>query len=148
MNARLAEPPAKFRHSIRVRYAECDAQGIVFNAHYLNYFDVAMTEFWRELLAGGYGEITDAGHDMVVAEARARYLSPARFDEELDIAVTPSHIGTTSLAVELKVTRDERALVEGHLRYVFVDLKTTRTRPISEEIRAAVARTMPRTVSS
>ena len=60
----MSEP---FRHRLRVRYNECDPQGVVFNANYLTYFDLTMTELWREL--GGYQAMVDAGVDMVVAEA-------------------------------------------------------------------------------
>ena len=51
--------PEPFRHRIRVRFNECDGQGVVFYANYLMYFDVAMTELWREVvrqrLRGGWG---------------------------------------------------------------------------------------------
>ena len=66
----MAEP---FRFTQRVRYHECDPQGVVFNANYLTYFDVTMTELWREL--GGYQAMVEAGVDMVVAEARILYRS-------------------------------------------------------------------------
>jgi acyl-CoA thioester hydrolase len=69
-------------HTLRVRYSECDLQGIVFNAHYLNYFDTSMTELWRAAY-GGYQEMLDHGIDMVLAEAHVRFRKPARFDDEL-----------------------------------------------------------------
>src|SRR3954452_9678081 len=75
--------PRVFRHRLRIRYGECDAQGVVFNANYLAYFDVVLTEFWREALVP-YGEMLDHGVDMVVAESRLRFLAPAAFDELLD----------------------------------------------------------------
>ena len=71
-------------HRLRVRYSECDAQQHVFNANYLTYFDVTMTELWRDRL-GGYEEMLEGGVDMVVAEASVRYLAPARFDDLLEI---------------------------------------------------------------
>jgi len=64
----MGEP---FRHRLRPRYAECDAQGVVFNAHYLAYLDISMTELWRAAF-GGYGEMLAKGVDMVVAEAALR----------------------------------------------------------------------------
>ena len=72
-----------FRHRLRVRYNECDPQGVVFNANYLTYFDITMGELWREL--GGYHAMVDAGVDMVVAEATIRYLAPL-YDELLSEA--------------------------------------------------------------
>lgn len=69
-----------FTHRLRVRYVECDPQGVS-NVHYLTYFDVAMTEFHREAI-GKYSQLIEAGAEMVVADARARYHAPAAFDEE------------------------------------------------------------------
>jgi acyl-CoA thioester hydrolase len=126
-----------FRHRLRVRYVECDPQGVVFNVHYFTYFDVAMTEFHREVI-GPYSEMVEAGADMVVAEASARYLAPARFDEELDVCVEVAHLGNTSMMVRLAVEREDRLLVEGELRYVFVEPETKQKRPMPEEIRRAL----------
>ncbi len=53
--------PERFRHRMRVRFNECDPQGVVFYANYLMYFDVAMTEFWREAV-GGYTAMIEIGH--------------------------------------------------------------------------------------
>ena len=67
----MAQP---FRHRIRVRFNECDGQGVVFYANYLMYFDVAMTELWREAFEGGYAGMIAEGTDAMVAEAKVRYL--------------------------------------------------------------------------
>ena len=128
----------RFRHRLRVRYGECDPQGVVFNVHYFNYFDVAMTEFHRETI-GAYSEMVEGGAEMVVAEARARYLAPARFDEELDLHVDVAHLGNTSLTMHLLVTREESLLVEGEIRYVFVNPRTKRKRPIPDDVRRALS---------
>jgi acyl-CoA thioester hydrolase len=125
----------RFRHRLRVRYGECDPQGVVFNVHYFAYFDVAMTEFHREVM-GPYGGMVEAGAEMVVAEARARYLAPARFDEELDVSVELAHLGNTSMTARLSEEREDTLLVEGELRYVFVDPQTKGKRPIPDEVRA------------
>src|ERR671936_1834840 len=92
----VAEP---FRHRLRVRYNECDPQGVVFNANYLTYFDLTMTELWREL--GGYQAMVDAGVDMVVAEARIRYLAALRFDDEFEVRATVVNLGKTSMTTEI-----------------------------------------------
>ena len=78
---RVNEP---FRHRMRVRWSECDLQGVVFYAHYLAYFDIAMTELWREVVIP-HGEMMDTGADMVVAEARIAYRASARFDDEIEL---------------------------------------------------------------
>src|SRR5918997_762638 len=84
--ARMAQP---FRHRLRVRWSECDLQGVVFYPNYLAYFDHLLTELWREAV-GPYSEITHLGIDLVVAEAKVRYRASARFDDEIEIVATIS----------------------------------------------------------
>jgi acyl-CoA thioester hydrolase len=129
---------APFVHRLRVRYGECDSQGIVFNAHYIAYFDVALTELWRETLANGYTGMVREGVDMVVAETRARYLAPAYFDDEIAISVGVAHLGTTSLVTEMRATRGDELLVEGEMRHVFVEVKTHGKTAIPPAVRAAL----------
>ncbi|MCW3057401.1 MAG: hypothetical protein JWO21_1370, partial [Solirubrobacterales bacterium] len=76
--------PAPFVHQLRVRYGECDPQGIVFNANYLLYFDVAFTELWRACV-GPWQEMVDRGIDAVVADASLSFRAPARFDDQLEL---------------------------------------------------------------
>jgi acyl-CoA thioester hydrolase len=128
------ELSAPFVHGLRVRYGECDAQGVVFNANYFSYFDIAMTELWRAAI-GSYDAMVDRGVDMVVAEAHARYLAPARFDDELDIAVTIERLGNTSTTTRHHVRRDGELLVDGSMRHVFVDAESLRKTPIPDWIR-------------
>lgn len=134
----MAEP---FRHRIRVRFNECDPQGVVFNANYLMYFDVAMTELWRA--AGfGYAELTATGADAVVAEANIRFRGSARFDEELDLVAVVSRIGTTSTVTRVAAERvaDGAALVEADLRHVFVAPATSEKVEIPGPMRVGLAR--------
>src|SRR5690349_24260519 len=88
---RVGEP---FRTTIRVRYGECDMQGVVFNAHYLAYVDVAITELWRAAF-GSYDTMLDRGVDVVVADAQLRFQRPAKFDDEITIEALVTHLGTT-----------------------------------------------------
>jgi acyl-CoA thioester hydrolase len=127
-----------FRHAQRVRYHECDPQGVVFNANYLAYFDVAMTELWREL--GGYQAMVEAGVDMVVAEARVLYRSPLRFDDEFEAQVEITRLGETSMSADLLLARDGEPCAEGELRYVFVESGGGAKAPIPEPIRAGLLR--------
>jgi acyl-CoA thioester hydrolase len=110
-------PP--FVHRLRVRYNECDAQGHVFNANYFVYFDVAVTELWREAL-GSYEALTAGGLDLVVAETGARFRAPARFDDELEITLELERVGKTSMVSAIGITRDGRVLVEGRIVHIFV----------------------------
>jgi acyl-CoA thioester hydrolase len=77
-----------------------------------------MTELWREL--GGYEAMVDDGVDMVVGEARIRYLAPLGFDDEIDLVVRSVRLGNTSMTSELAIERAGETVVEGELRHVFV----------------------------
>jgi acyl-CoA thioester hydrolase len=112
-----------FSHELRVRYGECDPQGIVFNANYLSYFDIAVTELWREAI-GPWQAMVERGYDVVVAEANLRFRAPARFDDVIALGARVAELGVTSLRLELEIRRDGELLVEGWLRQVFVDAKT------------------------
>jgi acyl-CoA thioester hydrolase len=112
--------PETFIHELRVRYGECDPQGIVFNANYLLYFDVAFTEMWREAV-GPWQAMVDRGVDAVVAETNLRFHAPARFDDELQLHVQITRLGRTALTTEIEVRRGEELLLAGWLRHVCVD---------------------------
>jgi acyl-CoA thioester hydrolase len=113
-------------------------QGHVFNAHYFTWFDVANTELWREAL-GSFSKINDAGLDIVVAEAGARYRSGAHFDEDVDIEVTCDPLTATSMTSRYAVLRDGERLVEGFTRHVCVKLGVLTKEPWPDWIREAVA---------
>ena len=127
-----------FRHQMRARYSECDAQGVVFNANYLMYFDVAMTELWREAIGPYEAAMAEHGVDMVVAEARIRYLAPLRFDDEFELAAEVTNLGTTSMTTALTAERDGRTAAEGELRHVFIDPASSEKARIPQPIRAAL----------
>ncbi len=130
--------PGSFVHRLRVRYSECDPQGVVFNAHYITYFDIALTELWREAI-GPYTAMTEEGTDMVVAEASARYLAGARFDDEVDVSVEVTRLGTTAMTTRMEVRRDGELLVEGRLAYVFVDPEAGTKKEIPDYVREKLA---------
>lgn len=131
----MAEP---FATTVRVRYAECDLQGVVFNAHYLAYVDVAMTELWRAAF-GGYGKMLEGGVDMVVAEARLRFHASARFDDQLELEVAVSELGRTSIHTHHRVLHDGALLVEADMRHVMVDLSTLKKTGIPDWLRQGLS---------
>jgi acyl-CoA thioester hydrolase len=130
--------PAPFVHPLRVRYAECDPQQIVFNANYFAYFDVGMTELWRAAI-GSYGLMMERGIDMVVAEASARFLGAARFDDALELEVAITRLGSTACTTRHRVLRDGDVLVEGLMRHVFVDPSSLEKLPIPDWLRESLA---------
>ena len=128
--------PFAYRH--RVRYHECDAQGIVFNANWFTFFDVTLTEWFRQAF-GSYDALVESGADVVLAETSARFLAPARFDEEIEVEVGVERMGTTSMVVLFTARRDGATLVEGRTVYVFVDPATLAKRTIPDHARAALS---------
>jgi acyl-CoA thioester hydrolase len=122
---------------MRVRYAECDMQGYVFNAHYLTWFDVAFAEMLTDAAGRRYSEMVAEGIDVVVAECGIRYLAPARYDDELEVAVSTGKASTTTLTSRYQVTRDGESICEAWMRHVCFDLREQRKRPWPDELRAA-----------
>jgi acyl-CoA thioester hydrolase len=125
---------APFVHRLRVRYHECDQQGRVFNSHYFAYFDIALTELWREAF-GSYQQMIREGYDVVVADAGARFRGAAQFDEEIDVAMTIAKLGETSMTTDIEVRRDGEVLVEGRMVHVWVDEKTFEKAKIPDRAR-------------
>ncbi|MDQ3934397.1 MAG: acyl-CoA thioesterase [Actinomycetota bacterium] len=129
--------PEPFRHTIRVRYGECDAQGVVFNANWLAFFDILMTELWRERIAD-YKDMLAQGTDMVVAEATVRFLGPAGFDDEIDFEVTLTRLGTTAMGTHIEATVGGRPVAQGEMRHVFIDPATKQKKAMPDEVRTAL----------
>ncbi len=111
----------QFTHRIRVRFSDCDPQGVLFYANHLEYFDVAITELWREATES-YDAMTEGGVDIVVAEAGIRYRSPVRFDAEVDVTIELTRLGTTGMTSRLSISDGRQLCSEGDLRHVFVKL--------------------------
>ncbi len=134
----MAPPPFRFSHTLRVRWAEVDLQGIVFNAHYLTYFDVAVTEYFRSIGRAYPREFVDRGFDTFAVKATLEYHSPARFDEELDLRLRVARLGRTSLKLAIEVHRGDEHLVTGELVYVCASVETRRPIPIPDFLRDAI----------
>ena len=120
-----------------MRYSECDPQGVVFNANYVAYFDVVITELWREAL-GRYQDLVESGVDMVVAEINVRFLGPARFDDELDFEARLTRLGDTSLATRIDASTGGQPVIEGRMRHVFIDPQTKAKRAMPAHVRDAL----------
>lgn len=127
-----------FVHRLRVRYSECDQQCVVFNGHYLFYYDNAITELWRERI-GPYQEMVTRGFDIVVAEARIRYRNAARFEDLLDIAMPVAHLGNTSMIIRPEFRVGDTVIADGEMRHVFVDPSTLAKKPMPDDIRTALS---------
>ena len=128
-----------FRYYLRVRYQECDAQHVVFNARYADYADLACFEFLRAALPRPT-DVFDGTFECQTVRQVIEWKGPARFDDVLEISMQASRIGTTSFALSAQMRRAGEAdvLVTTETTYVHVDPKTFTKREIGPEMRAAL----------
>jgi acyl-CoA thioester hydrolase len=134
-------PP--FRYYLRVRYGECDAQKVVFNARYGDYVDVAGVEFFRAI---GFLDVMITGPlDYQVVKQTLEWKASARFDQVLEVSVFAKHMGNTSftLASEFRIAGDAAIVATVETVYVLVDAKTLAKTPLPPELRAALERGAP-----
>jgi len=132
--------PFKFSTQVRVRFNETDAQGHVNFAHYLSYFDVALTDYLRAI-GYTYLQMLADDVDMLYVGTQTRYVSPAYFEEVLNIHAHTGHIGHSSVRFEFQVfaNADRRAVAEGSITVVMVERATRRKISVPARLREAVA---------
>ena len=128
----------RFSERLRVRWAEIDAQKIVFNGHYLMYFDTAVAGYWRALALPYAETMAQLEGDLFVRKASVDYLGSAKYDEVLDVCMRCARIGTSSMLFSGAVFRADRLLVSCELVYVFADPLTQTSKPVPTELRKVV----------
>lgn len=114
-------------HTLRVRWAETDPQGIVFNGNYFLYFDVALTEFWRAAGIRIPGDLTMEDSESFAVSAHADYYAPAVFDELIEIGVRLERAGTSSVTFRMGIFRGDEALTGGRMIYAWATTAQPRT---------------------
>ena len=130
----------QFVHRLRVRWAEVDMQKIVFNAHYLMYFDTAITDYWRALALPYEEAMLKLGGELYVKKASIVYHGSARFDDRLDVALKCMRIGNSSMVFSGAIFRGEALLVTCELVYVFADPVSQSSRPVPLALRSLIDR--------
>ena len=125
----------RYLQDLRVRWAEVDMQKIVFNGHYLMYFDTAVGGYWRALAMPYHDTMEQLQGDLYVRKATLEYLGSARYDDKLKVGIACKRIGNSSLLFSAAVFRSEQCLVHGELVYVFADPSTQTSRPVPEALR-------------
>ncbi|MCU6433429.1 acyl-CoA thioesterase [Undibacterium sp. Jales W-56] len=135
----MARQDFAFFHSLRVRWAEVDMQGIVFNGHYLTYFDVAFTEYWRA--TGLPNALLQAaeGKELFARKATIEYMAPARFDDVLEIGVRCAAIGNSSMRFVVEIFIGDQHLVSGELFYVYADTSVRKGVAVPIQWRAIIS---------
>jgi acyl-CoA thioester hydrolase len=129
-----------FVHRVRVRYAEIDGQGVVFNAHWLTYFDDTCTRFMDTL---GFREIWIDEFDVMLVKAVLEWQGPARFDEWVDIAVQPTRIGTKSFDFTYRATVNGNPTCTATITYVSVKPGANASVEIPLSVRRALEAGLP-----
>jgi len=130
-----------FRHSVslRVRWAEVDPQSIVFNAHYLTYCDICVTEYWRALGIRYPEDVLGAhGVDIFVAKSTLEYHASARFDDVLDVRGRMARLGRSSMLFRVEIFRGEEHLITGEIVYVCADPSTQKSASIPGPVREII----------
>jgi acyl-CoA thioester hydrolase len=136
----------RLRVPLRVRWAEADMQGVVFNAHYLTYCDVAVTEYWRAIGLKYPQELVENGSDTFVRKATIEYFAGAQFDDELFICARAAQLGRSSLRFVLELFRQsatDQALIAAELVYVNADPVLRKSVPWSARVRDLIRRFEP-----
>jgi acyl-CoA thioester hydrolase len=125
------------------RYAEVDQQGVVFNGHYLTWFDEACTGF-LDHVGVTYPGLIDSGHDIQVVHSEIDFVAPVRWRDAVRVAVQCQRIGSTSFTLEFNVLRQnaevaEQTAVRGHNVYVVVSTEDWVKREVPGLLREALA---------
>lgn len=134
----------EFCYLLRVRYAECDAQKVVFNGRYVDYIDIAFTEFMRAVW-GDYNDILSDGIDSQVVSLSIDWKAPAHFDEILAVKVKPVRIGKTSytLQVDFYNYESSKMLASAKIVYVMVRVRQHTKMEIPEDMRRQLEKGAP-----
>lgn len=125
----------RYAERLRVRWVEVDLQQIVFNGHYLMYFDTAVAGWWRAMAMPYAETMQDLGGDFFVRKATVEYEGPARYDDQLEVGMRCARIGNTSMLLQAAVFRGGQRLVTGELVYVHADPKTHTPLPVPQPLR-------------
>ncbi|MDP3760408.1 MAG: YbgC/FadM family acyl-CoA thioesterase [Ramlibacter sp.] len=125
----------RFFHRLRVRWAEVDMQKIVFNAHYLMYFDTAVADYWRALALPYEEAMHKLGGDLYVKKATVEFSASARMDDRLDVALKCGRIGNSSMVFTGAIFRGDELLITCELVYVFADPATQTSKPVPQALR-------------
>ena len=129
-----------YRHSLRVRYGECDMQGVVFNAHYLAYCDDGV-ENWLASL--GIDVVPDFAYDFMLKKAVLEWQGPAHAGEVLHLDMGITRWGRTSFDVGFDGRVGDRSVFAATITYVGVQPGTTETTPPPAALRALLGEAAP-----
>ena len=122
-------------HRLRVRWVEVDLQKIVFNGHYLMYFDTAMADYWRALAIPYEDTMHQLGGDLYVKKASLEYHASAQYDDRLDVGLRCQRIGNSSIQFVGGIFSGDQLLITGELLYVYANPNTKTSMPVPQVLR-------------
>lgn len=125
-----------FFHPFRVRYSEIDRQGIAFNAHYLTWYDTAITEYFRWLPYAYHEQLHRTGTDFHTVRTVVEYARPIYFDEDIEVHARVAKLGRSSLTflLEIHPAGDDALYATGEVVWVNTDQTTRRAAPVPEDL--------------
>lgn len=136
----MARTDFRLAYGLRVRWAEVDPQSIVFNAHYLMYFDVAAGEYWRAIGCEYPAFFVEQDVDTFVVKATLEFHAPARYDDEIVLCARSARLGRSSIRMLLEIHRGDDHLVSGELIYVVASVRDRTPTPIPRGLREAIVK--------
>jgi acyl-CoA thioester hydrolase len=137
-----------FSTTVRVRFADTDAQGIAHNSSYVVWFEVARVEYLREF-AGGYQALRDQGIEALVLESHCRYAIPARFDDVLHVHTRCVGMRGARFRFDYSIVFEDGMLAaDGYTEHACVDAGTLRPTRVPAWLRAAIAAAEPASPAS
>jgi acyl-CoA thioester hydrolase len=137
-NKRLVRTDFTLAHRLRVRWAEIDLQGVVFNAHYLTYFDIAIAEYWRAIGQGRERELREIYMRLYAVKATIEYHGSAHYDEEVDTCARVTRLGRSSIIFAFGIWRGGEHLVSGEIVYVHADPETKKSAELPDLLKDAI----------
>lgn len=138
----LPAPSDPFRYYLRVRYQECDAQHVVFNARYGDYADLSCFEFMRAALPRA-SDAFDGSFEVQTVKQVVEWTGPMRFDDVIESSIWVSRFGNTSFDLACSLRRANSGAREPNVTitttYVHVDKETWTKKAIPPKYREALA---------
>ena len=133
----MSKSDFRFAWPFRVRYAEVDGQKVVFNAHYLTYFDTSITEYFQALPFDYMGRVELTGEDFHTVRTLVEYKKPILFNEDVEVHVRVSRLGRSSLTFLLEIHPQgaEELRATGEVVWVNTDQTTHSPVSVPDELR-------------
>ena len=133
----MAKSDYRFIHTLRVRWRECDVQGIAYYGSYIDFIDVAQAEYFRNLGILTHNTESRKLFDLAAVKVTLEYKSPAKIDDLIDVHIRVHKMGFTSIAKRWEIYRSgtNKLLATGETISVNYESVSGESRPLPDEIR-------------